>query len=103
MGRWAQRRRGAGGGGPDNTIRMTAASHDAFVTATVTYNADVTAGDFDPGAYTSDPSGSPGDITAQGAANEVVITFLGDVSADTQLTYTGATAAVETPQTINYT
>jgi hypothetical protein len=102
MGRWAQRRRGSGGGGPAQ-IQMTAATISGGDQATVTYNVNVTAAEFSAADFQSLPTTEVGSSIAQGAANELVVTFGGSIFVDTQLIFTGPNPDVLSPQTINYT
>lgn len=104
MGRWAQRRRGSGGGGPNVApLRMTTAIITGPLQVTVTYSGNVDSSLLDLTDYASDASGQVGDTAIQLAPDSFEISFTGDVSLDTNLTYSGSATDLLSPDTIFYT
>jgi hypothetical protein len=81
-------------------IQMLSADSDGS-SIVVTYTAAISAGDFQPADFSTLPSDTQPDDVEQNDPTSLLLTFVGDVSADTSLEYTGTNAAgVLTPQTI---
>lgn len=103
MGRWAQRRRGAGGGGTAETFIVITTNHkDSFTQSTVTYSANVNSGDFAAADFVANPFGGSVTGVAQGASNQLVLTW-DDIENETSLTFSGLVPNIETPQTVLFT
>ena len=90
---------------PSASIFITSATIQLTIgtRAFVNYNAPVNAGDFVPGTFLSTPSGRTGNAILQSTPVRLRVAFGGDITADTNLTYSGAVPNVLTPQTVPYT
>lgn len=96
MGRWAQHRR-AGGGASTYTNEVEAASLDSPTVAFISYIHPLSAASLNPAAFVTD-NARTGIAVAQAGTNDVRITFNGNITAATFITYTGTTPGITTPQ-----
>lgn len=105
MGRWAQRRHGAGSGGPATPPlnRIITASKTGLSLVSLTYNQDADLTLFDPALFESSPSGAAGDGIVQTGSATMDLSIDGLVFGDTSVTYNGTTPGFLTPQTVLYT
>lgn len=107
MGRWAQRRRAGGGSSPDSappTIAQLLEAHiDGIVTEQAVYTTPITAGDFSPGDFVSNPSGGTSTIVLQINATTIEIEFDNIVTGDDTLEYAGTNPNVITPDSVAIT
>lgn len=101
MGRWSQRRR-AGGGPPLITsgISITLGQIDGTMTVILTYDGNITAGDFNEASFTTHPSNTSANAISQESVNALNLEFTEDISTDTTISYNGSVVGVTTPQTI---
>lgn len=100
MGQWATRTRRGGG---ISINFMCSATHGTSLQLFVEYHNNISAASLTPSNFTSNPSGEqPGGIT-QISSRQIRLNMSDDVSADTSLTYSGATPGVLSPQTIAIT
>ena len=101
MGQWAHRRR-RGGRGADSAaplIQITLAEHGDTDTINLEYSAPVTAGDFLATDFTTGPSAFIADNVNQTAPDVLELVFSELVDAESDITYSGATPGILTPQT----
>lgn len=105
MGRWAQRRRGRGGGaGPATFIVITAATRPTNFSAELQYSATVNAGDFAAADFDSEPdTGASPTVIVQTSPSVLTLTFAVDISLDGGIHYSGTVPNIESPQDIAYT
>lgn len=101
MGRWAQRRIRGGSQGATAALNFMlsgfiSGSFDAFVT----YNADLDVGDLTATDFMSLPTMFVGNSLTQTMSNEIAVTFIDDIAAETSLLYNGAAPGFLTPDTI---
>lgn len=102
MGRWAQRRRGSGGGGPTaNLTSMTNATPGGPLEIFVDWSAEGPFEDLDPADFTASPSGVHANGIVQTAAQQARLDWLISPALDTTLTYSGSQPGFQSPQTIN--
>lgn len=101
MGRWAQRRRGNGGGGTGAApILLVSAVPITNLLITVTFDAAVSDADFANSDFTTTPGNfNPTTIGNNGPA-ALDLVFVDDVSAETDLTYSGSAPNVLSPQSV---
>lgn len=106
MGRWAQRRRGRGGGGGPLQISMISAEVQAFDEIKITYNAPVDAGDFNsPSDFQTHPSNEFGTGLTNTSATELSLAFGASISGEATLEFNGSPPPtnVLNPQTVAIT
>lgn len=104
MGRWAQRRRGSGGGGPTtpiNFITSAVIQNETDIIVTWQYDLDVT--DLATADFLSNPSAQTPDSLTQQGANSGLLFFITDISADDDLLFNGPEPYFTSPQTVPYT
>jgi hypothetical protein len=100
MGRWAQRKRSGGSPTSENFI-ISATITDPF-TITATYQGPVDFNQFDPITFNTDPSAQSADSVDQISSRSILITFLNNLTGDTELLYNGEVPGITTPQTVLY-
>lgn len=100
MGRWAQRQRS--GGGLNSPVSLIDADITDTMEATAAFNGNVNAAAMTSFSFESLPSGSFAQTIAQNGGAGLTLTFIADISADTDITYHGTAANTVFPTTINY-
>jgi hypothetical protein len=67
------------------------------------YNGGIDANVFNPGDFSSEPSGSTPDTVIQDGPNGLQLMFTPDISSDSTVDYTGTAAGILTPDTVAIT
>ena len=76
----------------------------AVITSTndiaVNYSGNVNETDFTNSDFTTTPGAFSPDTIDQGFPDQLILTFLEDITSETLLTYNGSVAGIQTPQAI---
>jgi hypothetical protein len=101
MGRWAQRRRSGGGGGPSTSIILESASYgNADEEIVVQFTGNIEVGDFTGTEFTTGPNNHVSDSLFQDTPSSLIVVFIVDVTAETDITYSGSVPGIITPTTV---